>query len=117
VFNHFTRIAPPQVPSDIPDIKPDPPSSPSPIKPKARTTPKEVAGDPSIVVAGSVGDITKLTGAEEGADPTLTHDLLNRSREGQWSKPHHIILKTADDSSEWRVFLITEAGWGRAVTE
>jgi len=27
-----------------------------------------------------------LTGAEEGADPTLTHDLLNRSREGQWSK-------------------------------
>ena len=86
MFNHFTRIAPPQVTSDIPEIKPDPPSSPSPIKPKARTTPKEVAGDPSIVVAGSEGDITKLTGAEEGADPTLTHDLLNRSREGQWSK-------------------------------
>jgi hypothetical protein len=89
VFNHFTRIAPPQVASDVPEIKPDPPSSPSPIKPKARSTPKEVAGDPSIVVAGSEGDITKLTGAEEGADPTLTHDLLNRSREGQWSKQYH----------------------------
>jgi len=38
------------------------------------------------LVPGSEGDITKLTGAEEGADPTLTHDLLNRSREGQWSK-------------------------------
>lgn len=74
------------MPSDIPETKPEPLSSPSPIKPKARIAPKDVAGDPSILVAGSEGDITKLTGAEEGADPTLTHDLLNRSREGQWSK-------------------------------
>jgi len=81
------------VTSDIPEVKPDPPASPSPIKPKARTTPKEVAADPSIVAAGSEGDITKLTGAEEGADPTLTHDLLNRSREGQWSKLYHPIPK------------------------
>lgn len=94
MFNHFTRIAPPQVPSDIPETKPEPPSSPSPIKPKARTASKDVAGDPSILVPGSEGDITKLTGAEEGADPTLTHDLLNRSREGQWSKSLAYMIKS-----------------------
>ncbi|WWD22911.1 hypothetical protein CI109_107406 [Kwoniella shandongensis] len=33
------------------------------------------------------GDATRVTGAEDGTDPTLTHDLLtSRSREGQWAR-------------------------------
>lgn len=58
------------------------PADPGPtLKPKSRSSPKEGEWNPD-----AVGDITKLTGAEEGADPTLTHDLLSRSREGQWGK-------------------------------
>jgi hypothetical protein len=59
-----------------------------------------------------------LTGAEEGADPTLTHDLLNRSREGQWSEFVTFAREMKlMESSGWRVFLVPQTSWRYATIE
>lgn len=86
VFNHFTRIAPPPLPI-VEDLQSGLPSATASVKPKSRHN-VSIDGhelDPSKSTEAE-RDITKLTGAEGGSDPTLTHDLLDRSREGEWCK-------------------------------
>lgn len=83
VFNHFTRItpppaAPPDTTAEVVDM------APAVAIPTPRHRPRFDAKEGQRITDVG-GDITKVTGAEEGADPTLTHDLLSRSREGQWS--------------------------------
>lgn len=89
MYNHFTRIAPPP-PIAAEEIV-TPTQSSASARSKARTPSSSDTWDPSKTDASPHEDITKLTGAEAGSDPTLTHDLLDRSREAQWSESPHTL--------------------------
>lgn len=123
VFNHYLRITPnsaletPDQSSSLHDSPPLPSTPPTPIRPavtRRRETSFPTASlmpDPSQAGAalddGVRRDVTRAVGGDgEGADPTLTHALLNSTdREGQWGRSIVIcrVLKLTL-SSEWVLF-------------